>query len=278
MKQIDCYGLTDVGKARKVNEDQFLIAELSKSAFVSQTSLSLEDRTRLFGNSRGQLLLVADGMGGMAAGELASSTALRTLINYIMNIMPWFFRLDPKTEDDLKGEIKSAIERCQSSIESLVDVTPSLEGMGTTLTMAYLLWPRAYFVHIGDSRAFILRNGKLQQITRDHTVAQQLVEKGAMQPDAAKESRLSNVLWNVIGGRDGISRTEPEIYKIRLESGDTLLLCTDGLTAHVQDSMIAYMLNMKTDAKKACRQLVNAANEAGGTDNITVVVARFLQQ
>lgn len=277
MKKIDYYGLSDVGKIRKDNEDKFLIADLSKSLLVYDTNLPYEGHKRLFGGSHGQLYLVADGMGGHAAGKRASKIAVDTTIRYVLNFMPWFFRLDQVSDNDLAEELKSALEKCELRIQKEANSTSGQEKMGTTLTMAYVLWPRAYIVHVGDSRCYLFRDSRLRQITRDHTVAQKFVEEGAMEPEEAENSSWSTVLWNVLGGGDS-TVMQPEVYKAALKPGDALLLCTDGLTTHVQDSMIAYALSMKMDAKETCRHLVDAANQAGGTDNITLVITRFLQQ
>src|SRR5437763_9216083 len=114
--KMDCFGLTDVGTAREANEDQFLIADLNKSMLIHQTSLQLEDHTRLFGGSQGKLLLVADGMGGHVAGQRASTLAVDTVTRYVLNTMSWFLRLEPGREDDLQEELKTALERCQQRI------------------------------------------------------------------------------------------------------------------------------------------------------------------
>jgi PPM family protein phosphatase len=271
--QMDCYGLTDIGKVREANEDQFLIADLIKSMLVHHTSLSHENRTRLFGGSQGPLLVVADGMGGHAAGEQASAIAVETLERYVLNTMPWFFRLQESQENDLKEELKAALEACQRSIELASAGSPARRHMGTTLTMAYIIWPRLYVVHAGDSRCYLYRKGKLEQITTDHNMAQQLVERGTLTSEEAQGSRWSHVLWNCLGG--GSHELNPEVYKAGLALGDTVLLCTDGLTKLLQDEAIVNLLRQEHGAEETCRRLVSAANEAGGRDNVTVIVARF---
>lgn len=273
--RIDVAGLSDIGRVRKVNEDQFVVAALSKSLLVKETTLQLFDQTRLFGGSQGHLLMVADGMGGAAAGKDASAIAVDTVTNYVLNTMPWFFRLDQAHEGDLREELQSAIERAQTTVHQLSEGSPSRQGMGTTLTMAYILWPRLYVVHVGDSRCYVLRKLTLRQITRDHTLAQRHVEEGVLTPEEAEESRLANVLLNAIGG-DGPDEVQPEVYKTTLEIGDTVLLCSDGLTKHVDDNNIAAILGTRPSARQACRALVDSANADGGEDNITAVVAYFL--
>jgi len=270
--KMECYGLTDIGKVREVNEDQFLIADLNKSMLIHQTSLSHDDHTRLFGGSQGKLLLVADGMGGHAAGKQASTLAVQTLSRYLLNTMPWLFRLHDN-EADLEEEFRASLAACQRRLEAQGEAVPEQRGMGTTLTMAYVLWPRLYVVHVGDSRCYLVRQRSLDQITNDQTMAQALVDRGQLRPEHARASRLGHLLWSCLGGTS--AEFAPEVYKATLMLGDTLLLCTDGLTARVTDERLLDLLEQAPTAEEACRSLVQAANEAGGADNITVVVARF---
>src|SRR3954470_16253842 len=130
--KLDCYGLTDIGRVREVNEDQFLIGDLNRSMLIHQTSLAHEDHTRLFGGSQGTLLLVADGMGGHAGGKRASALAVETLTRYVLNTMPWFFRLQGE-EGDLEDELRASLVKCQESIERASAAEPGRKGMGTTL-------------------------------------------------------------------------------------------------------------------------------------------------
>ncbi len=272
--KMDCSGLTDIGRVRENNEDQFLIADLNRSMLVHQTSLSLDDHTRLFGGSQGALLLVADGMGGHAAGQQASALAVQSLEHYVLNTMPWFFRLQHDQENDLIEELKAALETCQESITRAAAANPNQRGMGTTLTMAYIVWPRLYIVHVGDSRCYLFRPPRLEQITKDQTMAQQLVEQGVLKQEEAPDSRWSHVLYSCLGGSSRDMKAE--VYKATLTVGDLLLLCTDGLTAKLRDADLVGLLRQGGSAEEMCRRLVNAANESGGSDNTTVVVARFL--
>jgi len=270
--KMDCHGLTDVGRSRNLNEDQFLIADLNKSMLVHQMSLKQDDHTRLFGGSQGQLLLVADGMGGHAAGEQASAIAVESLEQYVLNTMSWFFRLQENIESDLVDEFKAALDVCQKSIETAALINPARQGMGTTLTMAYVLWPWLYVVHVGDSRCYLFRDSRLERITTDHTVAQQLLERGAISPNDAQHSRWSHVLYNCVGG--GSHELNAEVHRAELKIGDTILLCTDGLTVKMPEEKIVEVLKRPISSEDACHRLVDAANELGGPDNVTVVVAR----
>ncbi len=269
---IDCFGLTDKGKVREVNEDQFLVADLDKTMRVAQTSLPDGDHARRFGVHHGKLLLVADGMGGHAGGKQASGVAVQTVVRYILNTMPWFFRLEEGREEDLEDELKAVLEECQRTVKAAGDAPSGHKTMGTTLTLAYLIWPRLYVVHAGDSRCYVRRDGKLHPITRDHTVAQRMVDKGVMSAERAENSRWGHVLWNCVGG--GTDDVRADVYKATCKPGDVILLCSDGLSKYVADDEIGKALDAADSAEAAAHTLVDAANAAGGSDNITVVVAR----
>lgn len=269
---LQCFGLTDTGKRRDRNEDQFLIGGLNKSMMVQQTSLEIDDPTRLFGGTHGHLFVVADGMGGHRSGDVASSTVVDALTHYVLNTMPWFFRLQSDYAEEQLEVLKSGLQSCQEQLQRVRG--PEQDGMGTTLTLAYVLWPRLYVVHAGDSRCYLLRDGKLEQVTTDHTFAQTLMEEGKLSEKEAETSRWSHVLWNALGGSE--DKVIPDAYRAHLELGDTVLLCTDGLTGQVADEEIAGTLQEEDSAEASCKRLVSAANAAGGRDNVTVVVARFL--
>lgn len=271
----DLHGRTDPGRVRESNEDQFLIAELGKSLLLLQTSLTAADHTRLLGGPPGKLLLVADGMGGTRGGGRASRIVVESITHYVLETMHWFYRLQQGEESDLVDELREALAECQRAVEAAAASHPGQERMGTTLTLAYLLWPRAYVIHVGDSRAYLYRDGTLRQVTRDQTVAQRMVDEGRLDPDEAEESRWSHVLTGVISARP--ESLEAQVYRIRLQTGDTLLLCTDGLSKPVGPDVIAGHLAAAATAgaATAAERLVAAANDAGGSDNVTVVVGHF---
>jgi PPM family protein phosphatase len=265
-------GKTDVGRVRKNNEDQFLIADLSKQLRVTQTSLT----TALPGwtaGATGHLLIVADGMGGVAGGEIASGLAIETISWYVAKTMPWFFRYQDGREKELESELVQAVKAVEQTVSDAA-AGSNFHRMGTTLTLAYLLWPRVYVVHAGDSRCYLHRGGRLKRMTKDHTVAQRAVDEGLMTEEQAEESILGNTLWNVIGG--GTEGVSPDVYHGTLQPGDEILLCTDGLTRRLSDKIICDILKRSSSAAVAAGALVLAANEAGGEDNITVIVARLL--
>jgi protein phosphatase len=270
---IDWYGQSDRGRVRETNEDQFLIAGLNKSMLIHQTSLDHEAHTRLFGSSQGYLLAVADGLGGQPGGRRASTLAIDTLTRYVLNTSTWFFNLRAGQEDDLVEELAAALRSCEEAIEHVAERS-GREGMGTTLTLAYVIWPRLYVVHAGDSRCYLRRGVRLEQITRDQTMAQRLVESGALSPAEAEESRWSHVLWSCLGGGKE-AELEPEVYKTKLKIGDTLLLCTDGVSGALSEGQILEILREEVPARQTCELLVRSANLVGGQDNITAVVAHF---
>jgi PPM family protein phosphatase len=273
---VDCAGQSDRGKVREMNEDRFLIADLNKRLRIVATNLAHGEQETLVQDSLGKLLVVADGMGGHPSGERASSVAVASIVQYTQNCMPWFFRLCDDPEADLLDDLRAALEHCQSRVLADADSDPHRKGMGTTLTAAYVVWPRLYVVHVGDSRAYQLRDAKLHQITRDHTVAQKLADEGDVSEEELKGTRFQHMLWNCIGGSDG----DPfaDLYKVELASGDALLLCSDGLTKHLDSQAIVQLVSQSGSAADACRRLVDAANEAGGRDNITVALAKFVNE
>jgi serine/threonine protein phosphatase PrpC len=269
-------GRTDIGRKRADNQDHFLIADLNKSMLVQSTSLNLEAHARLFGMSHGKLFMVADGMGGHQGGNRASRMAIDLLINQLLNSMHWFSSND---EDEFEREkvfvedLKLLMQRAHEAIERESRTALDKKGMGTTLTVAYVIWPWMYVLHAGDSRCYLLRDGEISQLTKDHTVSNQLVEKGGMTVDEANSSPWSNVLYNALGA--GADVVVPDIQKVGLKQGDTVMLCSDGLYRHVRDSEIRDILATELEPQETCRSLIELANFRGGLDNITTVVARL---
>lgn len=273
--RLDTYGLTDRGKKRSKNEDQFLVATMKRAMEVEQTSLPTPDGPVLLGKPDATLLVVADGMGGGAAGEVASSLAVQAIAQRLCSFTPFVVkrRTSPLgTVRNLRKDLLAALAEGESSIMEAAAETGGARSMGTTLTLVYLLWPRLYVAHVGDSRCYLLRAGEVQQLTEDHTVAQQLVERGVEVDDA---SYLHHTLWNALGGE---SKSQPELCRVDLLQGDVVLLCSDGLTKHVSNAEIAAVLEAERDAEASCRRLVGMANDRGGKDNITVVVARVAER
>jgi protein phosphatase len=219
------------------------------------------------------ILLVADGMGGKESGQVASTIAVQSIARYLCNITPFVeSSLHRDTVKGLREGLLSAFEATDSNVRDAAQ-GPS-KGMGTTLTLGYLLWPRLYIAHAGDSRCYLRRKNRgqepsFEQLTVDHTVAQRLADKG-IEVDEASE--MHHVLVKALGGTS--EKGEADVYRVDLRYGDVLLLCSDGLTKHVPPADIASVLDDNESAEACCRELVDRANAGGGTDNITVVVAR----
>lgn len=270
----DCHGATDTGRVRANNQDQFLMAALERALFIEGSSLPAEAGTRLTDTPQGRLLIVADGIGGHGGGELASAVTIDAMAHYAFEAMPWAMDRNEHSLQELADGLRDAVTKAQARVRRVARRKNVAPDLGTTLTMAYVAWPDLHLVHVGDSRAYLLREGKLHRLTRDHTLAQQLVDDEVLAPEEAERSRYSHVLVNAVGG--GTDELMVELHRIRLEIEDQLMLCTDGLYDMVPDVEIARRL-AKTDqpVDAVVRGLIKAANEAGGRDNVTVVLARF---
>ena len=178
-----------------------------------------------------------------------------TIGNFALDTLKWFFQLQGREADELLAEFRTALSQADAKIFAEMTQRPELEGMGTTLTMAYSVGTDLFIVHAGDSRAYLFRAGELEQLSTDHTLVQALVEGGAISPEDAKRHPRRHVVTNVIGGpRPGV---DAEIHKLVVRDGDVLLICTDGLTEPVDDPEIAEVLNHSQDPRDACRRLVD---------------------
>ncbi|WP_153555752.1 PP2C family protein-serine/threonine phosphatase [Roseimaritima sediminicola] len=268
---LDVAGRSDIGRRRAENQDHFLIADLHRQLEVVQTDIPLEKCNELYGNCLGRLMVIADGMGGHADGALASGTAVRACARYVLDMTNWFLKLSSSNEDDFKRELEDSLAVVQQSLYDRA--VPHDRQMGTTVTMAYVVWPRLYVVHAGDSRCYLFRDNQLVQLTTDHTLAQKLLEDRAITPEEAATSRWRHVLWNCVGGSR--EQVETEVSKIVLAPRDKLLLCSDGLSGMLDDKQLSEALREEASSGKTVDRLIEAANQAGGTDNISVIVAAY---
>src|SRR5438874_2925828 len=265
------FGLTDPGKVRKTNEDQFLIALLLKSLQVQRTSLP--QPAVQHSSDRSYLFVVADGMGGHAGGEQASALAIGSVESFILETFKWFAQCKGKEQDQVLADFQSALGHANACVLAEGAARPELRGMGTTLTLAYSLNDELFVAHAGDSRCYLCRDGLLYRLTRDHTLVEEMVCRGGMTAEEAAVHHWRHVVTNAVGGDSAAVKVE--VHKVHLESGDRVLLCSDGLTEMVAEAEISEILQGEAEPEQACRRLVARANEAGGKDNITVVVGHF---
>ncbi len=267
-------GKTHQGQVRQDNQDHFLVASLERSLLVEASSLPAEAGTRLTDTPQGRLLIVADGIGGHGGGEVASAVAVDAMAHYAFETMPWVLNRKDCSMDELGDGLREAMGKAQARIRRVARRKNLNDDLGTTLTMGYISWPELFLVHVGDSRAYLYRDGELHRLTRDHTLAQQLIDGNAMSEDEAKNSRLAHVLVNAMGGSS--DDLNVELHRTELALDDQLLLCSDGLYDMVDDQAIAaHLSETDTPVPELVERLVGAANAAGGRDNITVVLARF---
>ncbi len=250
---VSAFGLTDIGRRRKVNEDAFLVADLTDG------STNAEMMTL---GQRGALLAVADGMGGSAAGEVASCVAVATIRDELM-----------KTVSDQASsiELKQSAERANDCIWNQARRNPALRGMGTTVTAALVRDGVAYISQVGDSRAYLIRNGCIRQITRDQSLVQNLVDSGLLTAEEAAKHPYRNVILQALGVNE---RVEVALTAVELCRDDYLLICSDGLSNKVKSEEMLRAVESESPAY-ACRLLTELANMRGGEDNITVIIARF---
>jgi PPM family protein phosphatase len=263
--RVDVAGLSHTGKVRDSNEDHFAIMRMRKAVELCGTNLqdtALLDRVR---RPEAHILVVADGVGGTVGGQIASGLAVKTVVEYLAEAIGCAQDFDVDHEQSFLEQLSRSVERGHDRLKEMFQTQG---GPATTLTMVTLVWPRAYVVHVGDSRGYYLRHGKLRQFTRDQTMGDFLVDIGAVTEQHAEKAGLFNVLSSAVGGD-----LVPSVGVVDLADGDALLLCTDGLTKHVSDDRIASMLTSGS-AESVAKTLVDAALEEGGTDNVTVVVAK----
>ncbi len=272
MVKVDYSALSHVGRVRRNNEDHYLVARLGRSLEPLMTNVpeeALPGRLDEFGYG----MLVADGMGGAAAGEVASRMAISLLVNLVIDAAKWGRQIDEEEAKALMERLVRYYSEIHSALVQRAEAEPYLSGMGTTLTVAYSFCSDLFIAHVGDSRAYLFREGNLHQLTRDHTLAQEMADRGKIAPDAVARHRFRHILTNVLGGHPGPIDTE--IQHLRLADKDRLLLCTDGLTDMLDDATIAGVLKRHEAPGEICRALVDLALESGGRDNVTVVLARY---
>ena len=271
--RLDAAGLSHQGHVRSNNEDHFAIASFGRSLELTQSNLPPDD-TPTRHDLAGQALLVTDGLGGQAAGETASRAAINLLFQLVVETPDWIFRLDdPPLAAEIERRASQRMDQISQTMTQQADADPHLRGFGTTLTMAWGVGSQWIVAHVGDSRAYLCRQGELKQLTHDHTVAQALADAGMIKQTDVRFHRMRNRLTQLLG--DDVRHVTPQIEHLVVQPGDSVLLCTDGLTDMLPDSLIAGLLAEATSAAECCLRLITAALDAGGKDNVTAIVGRF---
>ena len=270
--EIDVYGLTHAGKVRPDNQDHFLICALRKQMVIHQTSLPGTEHLMAGPERLAFLAMLADGVGGGARGEEASRIALEAVTQYVSGTMRSYYAAGSADDVEFYQALQEGALQCHAELRRRGEEDPEYRGMATTLTLFLGVWPRAYLLQVGDSRCYVYRNGELKQITRDQTMAQELIDLGVLTRADAAATRYARTLSSSLGGR----QTDPVVTRFDNDWRTVVLLCSDGLTAHVSDERIRERLRSMTSARQVCEDLLREALEGGGSDNITIIVGRTL--
>lgn len=270
---VDLGAVSHQGFVRESNQDSFLVMKFGRSLENLMTNLD-EDLVEQNYVMSGYGMLVADGMGGMAGGDVASRLALSKLIELIIDTSDWTLALQHHKD------VATVLERMTDRFLQIDDILRKeadndhrLQGMGTTLTVAGVLGSNLIIGHVGDSRAYLLHEQELKQLTTDHTLAQALIDAGVAHPNDPASRSMRHVLTAAVGSLG--EQVDPQVQRFKLRGSDKLLLCTDGLTETVDDETIAQVLSEAKSAQDACQDLVDLSLAGGGSDNVTVIIAHF---
>jgi serine/threonine protein phosphatase PrpC len=264
---VDVFGLTHRGHVRSTNADHFLIASFHRSLRLHATSIGEIGPRET--ESRGFILVVADGVGGLDAAAEGSARALATVSQHLLHASEICSQMAVEHEQNAIEELKTAVGHAHRALLEEAQQA-GVPATATTLTMYAAFWPRAFVVNVGDSRMYRLRGSNFQRLTTDQTVAQMMVEAGAMTPESAERSRLKHVLWSAVGSNE----IAPDVLVTDCDVRDRTLLCSDGLTKHVADDEIRDYLARDLTSEAMCKALLDLALSRGGTDNITIVSGR----
>jgi protein phosphatase len=253
---------SDLGRTRDHNEDFYLLADLDSGRDLGRGGPHRVEK-------QGSLFLVADGMGGAAAGELASSMAGNSIVKHFKE--HWSRELD-RSPERLADHLKAAVEQANTEVFAYAKEHPEVRGMGTTATVAAVTSGTLYLAQVGDSRGYLVRNGEATQITKDQSLMQRLVDAGELTEEEAAQSERRNIILQALGPDPKI---RVDLTWQELQRGDTLVICSDGLSGQVKREEIGEAVKNAADLDQVCERLVTLANERGGPDNITVIAARF---
>ena len=273
----DVAALGHQGHVRETNEDAYVVFQMGRFLERVTSNVSEIELPSRFEES-GHVMIVADGIGGHEAGEVASRTALLATLQFILRSPRWALKFDdPATRDTQIREVyagsKDYLAAVHTALRQRAAQDSRLAGMGTTLTGAYSVGVDLFILHVGDSKAYLVRDGALRQITRDHTVAQEYADMGVISQEEVATHRMHHVLTRAVGGPE--QELEGDMHHLRLAHGDRLLLCSDGLTDMASEQEITATLAAHPESAAACQALVELALERGGRDNVTVIVTGY---
>lgn len=269
--ELDLFGITHQGKVRTENQDHYLISTVHPQVVIHDTSLKSATELPLRGTRLASVFVVADGVGGAADGSEAARLATEALMRYVSSTLRSYHAAGLSSDEELLAALKAAALEAHDAVKAESDLRTDHRKMATTLTVGVVIWPWAYVVQVGDSRCYIYSGGKLNQITRDQTVGQALVDQGVMPADRLEKSPLKHVLASAIGADEAL----PDVTRVSMqERGALILLCSDGLTKHVSDDEIESAVKTMTSSKQLCTDLLNLALDRGGSDNITIIAGR----
>jgi len=272
-EEIDAWGLTHPGKVRQTNQDHFLLCSLQRQVVLHRTSLTDLGALPMDGERLAILAMVADGVGGSEKGEEASRLAVQAATRYVADTMRCYYTADA-TEESFIESLEGAAMHTHDAVAEAANAASAGRRMATTLTVFLGVWPWIYVLQVGDSRYYILRDGELTQVTRDQTMAEELIASGVLTRTQAFRTRWASVLSSSIGGQ----QTAPVVTRIPSDPHTVHLMCSDGLTKHVSDERIQERLATMTSAQQACEALLEDALADGGTDNITIIVGRVVKR
>lgn len=273
--ELDMFGITHPGLKRAQNQDHFMLATVHPQIVVHGSSLGGDAELPLRGGRLGTVLLVADGVGGSSDGAAAARLATEAVTQYVASSLRCYHEMGVGQFPEFLTALREAAMRAHDAVRAEAATRSDKSSLATTLTLGIGVWPWLYVVQVGDSRAYIYTQGELRQITRDQTIAQALLDAGAMKSEQVRNSPLNHVLASAIGSEEAT----PVVSRVDVsERGCVLLFCTDGLTKHVSDDEIAEFCSKGMSAEPLARLLVDLALERGGSDNITVVIARAPQK
>ncbi|MDR3621540.1 MAG: protein phosphatase 2C domain-containing protein [Paludisphaera borealis] len=270
--RVDLGAVSHPGRVRQRNEDHFMVAKVSRTLEVLLDNLPQGQLPHGLGED-GYSMVVADGMGGMNAGDVASMLAISTGLKLADKSVKWGFKINEKEARELLERMSMYFQEIDRRLTSKSESDRRLFGMGTTMTLAYSVGSHLFLIHVGDSRAYLYRGGVLTQLTRDHTVAQALADAGQIKEEEVRQHARRNTLTNYLGGHRG--KIKADVRWLRIEDGDQILLCSDGLSDMVEDPAIAASLARREPSQQAAQTLLDMALDNGGRDNITIIVAGY---